>query len=98
MYNFTFYYLLFGQNFQQQGTNYTHTCSDEDHTAQILQIICWPEKNDTAMDELANQKSSFSNGGVIFILLYSFRDFQSLSVDSDIVSTEWLLLHSNLGI
>ena len=49
--------------------------------AQILKMISWPEKNDTAMhvERLANQNLSFSDGGVIFILLHTFRDLQSLS-------------------
>ena len=87
MYILTFYYLFFGPNFQKYGTIYTHTCSDEDHTVKILQIICWSEKNDTAMDGLANQKPSFSDGGVIFILLHSFLDFRSLSVGINRVDT-----------
>ena len=44
-------------------------------------MISWPEKNDTAMlvEGLAYQNLSFSDGGVIFILLHTFRDLRSLS-------------------
>ena len=39
-------------------------------------------------EQLTNQKSSFCDGGVIFVLLHNFQVFQSLDpeVGSDIIS------------
>ena len=75
------YHNFYRFKFIKLTTNYNQTRSCEYHTAQILQMISSPEKNDTAMhdDRLANQKSSFRDGSVIFIFLHTFRDLRSLS-------------------
>ena len=62
----------------------------EYHRAQILQMICSPEKSDTAMhaEPLVNRKSSFCDGGVIFyfVAYLSGHSYLDPEVGSDIIS------------
>ena len=50
-------------------------------------------------EQLTNQKSSFCDGGVIFVLLHTFQVFQSLDpeVGSDIISNTYDLAGHTSG-